>query len=83
VSLAVVIDNISDAINNFAPSLRILHIEFADATCIQVMKNIQADYPVIFVTGHPAYAFDSMAIDCIIKLVQSKRLKRSLGITRI
>lgn len=72
---------LSDAIYEQSPSLCILDVELGQATGIEIVQGIQGGIPVIFVTGHTAYAvdaFDCSALDFVVKPVRAERLEQAL-----
>jgi DNA-binding LytR/AlgR family response regulator len=75
------IDAVPEAISSFSPSLCILDVRFAETTGIEVMRTLRSSQPVIYVTGEAAFAvqaFDSAAVDFVVKPIQRQRFEQAL-----
>lgn len=63
------------------PSIAILDVRFADSTSMEVVRGLRESYPVIFVTGDPAFAVDAFtceALDFVLKPIRPERFEQAL-----
>lgn len=75
------VDEVLAALEEHAPDLSLIDLHLPGANSTDWAKTIDPRLPVIFVTGDPdfaVHAFDSAAIDYVLKPVTMRRLKIAL-----
>ena len=74
-------DEAKDAIAEFRPDLLVLDVRLGDSSGIDLVRELNGAYPVIFVTGDSsfaAWAFDCEAVDYVVKPIVPARLWKAL-----
>lgn len=75
------VDEVEAAVDSLAPDLCLIDIHLQGSDDPNWIKRLTADLAVIYVTGDPdfaVHAFDSDAIDYVLKPITARRLKRAL-----
>jgi len=81
VATAGSVDEVTAAIEECAPDLCLVDLHLAGAPSGDWVKSLDARLPIVFVTGDPdfaVHAFDSAAIDYVLKPITLRRLKVAL-----
>ena len=64
------------------PDLALLDVQLSDNLSFEIFKNVQINFPVIFITAYDDYilqSFEHNSIDYLLKPVREERLRKALN----
>ena len=67
--------------SNPPPDLALMDVQLADGLSLEVFREVEVGFPVVFTTAHDRYVLEALAgsaIDYLLKPIQQERLERAL-----